>query len=311
MSAKDSQPAVAAPAPAAAETKVEPKAAAEAPVLSPAELAKQKEEKEKRDAEWAKKEALFQAEREAREYQKTNTKLFISNLPRNYKRGDIENLCQRYGKITQTIVNTEKRWAFVTFSTREDAQYAIYDLQEKSVGGNTLRVSWSKPSEKEVQKKEAEKAARAKTDPAAPPAPGAPGTAVDNKPKAADDKTPAAGKAPGVAGKDSVVTAPAVPEVEKPRFSAQQKPKQAPPKPQAPPQKAVAQPKPAQHHPPQHQPAPRVKQPKQVPQRFRVTIQNETSGGETVGLSISYEDWQKYILPLLENNRLQINPGRQ
>jgi RNA recognition motif-containing protein len=336
--AKDSQPA-AAPAPAAEATKekVEPskdqatgdKKAEEKPALTPAELAKQKEEKDKKDAEWARKEAAFQAEREAREYQKTNTKLFLANLPRNYRKGEVENLCQRYGKITNTMVNSEKRFAFVTFATRDDAQYAIYDLQDKMVGGLNLRVSWSKPSEKEVQKKAEEQKARAKEE-------------------AEKNKAETEAKKAAADGKEGTEKPAPPPEVEKPRFSAQQKavPKAAPkqqPKHQpqvhqppvhqpvaAPVHQPVAAAPPQQHvapqHVPQHQPAhaaPQQKQaqqpprqqkankqaapPKPQPQRFKVTVQNETSGGDTVSLTISLEDWQKYIVPLFENYRLQLN----
>jgi len=187
--------------------------------LTPEELAKQKE----KEAEWARREAAFQAQQAEREYQKTNTKLFLSNLPRNYKRGDIENLCQRYGTITQVIINSEKQFAFVTFSSREDAQYALYDLQEKQVGGLQLRVNWSKPSEKEKesQKKEAENAVRAA--------------------KAAEPPKPKAGEA-APADKAKEAGAPtAAPEVEKPRFAAQQKPVA----------KKPPQPKPAQNPAPQ------------------------------------------------------------
>jgi RNA recognition motif-containing protein len=272
--------------------------------LTPEELAKQKE------AEWARREAAFQAQQAEREYQKTNTKLFLSNLPRNYRKGDIENLCQRYGTITQVIINSEKRFAFVTFSSREDAQYALYDLAEKQVGGQPVRVSWSKPSEKDkaVTLKEAETAVRAQkaqTDQTKP-------QAGQNKPQAGEAAS--AAKGPN-AGKDGAAATPApVPEVEKPRFAAQQKPvAKKTPQPVQPPQKAApakqAQKQGANQPAQKKGPAPKQNPPKQAgPQKFRVTVQNETAGGEIVSLSsISFEDWQKYICPLFENYKFQMS----
>jgi len=289
-----------------AETKPEKK---EKPELTPEELAEKKAAAELQ----AKRDRDFEAERELREYQKTNTKLFLGNLPRNYRKGEVENLCQRYGKITDIMVNSEKRFALVTFAQRDDAQVCIYDLAEKNVGGLTLHVSWSKPSEQ--QKKQAAATALAKASANA----------------ATDASKPAAGsQQPADKSKATAATpAPPVQEPEKPRFSATQKvaapkpkaqpaPKQSTPPPQVhhqQPQQTKAAPaqqnSPKQNHPNKNQPQaqkpqpvaapqPKAAQPKAVPPKFKVTVQNETSGGDPVTVTISFEDWRDYICPLFD-----------
>jgi len=238
----------------------------------------------------------FQAERE---FQKTNTKLYLGNLPRHFKRDEVENLCQRYGTISDIMVNSEKRFAFVTYATRDDAQYAIFDLADKNVGGLVLHVSWSKPSEQQkqqarVKQQEAEaKDAKEETDKAAA------GTQTADKTKAT--------------GKDATLPVAPVEEKEKERFSATQKVAQKKPQqpharaPQHIKQQQQAPAKVAQHPPQQrgNQPAKAKPQAPKVPppQRFKVTVQNETSGGDSVSLTISFEEWQKFICPLFENNK--------
>jgi len=237
-------------------------------------------------------------DQEEREFQKTNTKLYIGNLPGHFsttnpkqtqKEAAVEyvaNICQCYGQFTDILVSVEKRFAFVTFANKEAAQYALFKLADSTVGGNVLHVSWAKPTKEQLAARDARKAKE---------------QAEATKPKTdaekEKEKTDKAAK--------PTTSAEAKPVEEKPepvRFSTQQKVavKQTPkPVQQQQPQQPVAAPAPVQ------QPVKKVAKPVATPpqQRFRVTVQNETTPGlPTVVLSISYEEWTKYICPLISNN---------
>jgi len=270
-----------------------------------------------------------------REFEKNNKKLYLGNLPGYYQgtpkqqkeaaRAYVENLCQRYGQPTDILVNVEKRFAFVTFPNKEAAQYAIYHLADSNVGGNVLHVSWSKPSKEQLAARDARRAREAREY-----AKKEPGDGTTTTPEGQKSAKPADGEAKTHVEKANpqAKTAEHVPVVveEKPepiRFSTQQKvaaPKPQPvkqvqppnkstppPNKQTQPQNTQAQNKPQQGQPKQTQPpkaaAPQPKPPKQVPQRFKVTVQNETTPGlPTVVLSITFEEWSKYICPLISNN---------
>jgi len=268
------------------------------------------------------------ADFDEREFQKTNTKLYLGNLPGHYPgnpkqqkdaaRLYVENLCQRYGQPTDILVNVEKRFAFVTFPNKEAAQYAIYHLAETNVGGNVLHVSWSKPSKEQLAARDARRA-RENADYAKKEGGQVPAKPEGHKPEAkvpaekehapADAHKPE-GQKPADEKPAEKVGAKAVEPVvvEKPdpvRFASQQKvavkqtqqPRQAQAKKPA----QTQQPKPPQ----QTKAAPQQQKaaPKPVPQKFKVTVQNETTPGlPTVVLSISFDEWTKYICPLISNN---------
>jgi len=265
------------------------------------------------------------ADFDEREFQKTNTKLYLGNLPGHYPgnpkqqkdaaRLYVENLCQRYGQPTDILVNVEKRFAFVTFQNKEAAQYAIYQLAETNVGGNVLHVSWSKPSKEQLAARDARRAREnadyAKKEGTAKPSEGNKSETKTPTEHAPEVHKPAEGQKPSDEKPETKVPAekaktvePVV--VEKPdpvRFASQQK--VAVKQPQQPAKKSQPQqPKPPQQTkvaPPQ---APKVTNaPKPVPQKFKVTVQNETTPGlPTVVLSISFEEYTKYICPLISNN---------
>lgn len=269
----------------------------------------------------------FDAERELREFNKTNTKVFIGNLPAYYPAYDrlkqregakahVENLCQRYGsfKSEDVIVNAEKRFAFVTFASRDAAQYAIFQLPESG-----LTCGWAKPTEKQKadQRKGREDADKKAEE-------------QEKKDKDAKEKV-----AKTADGKDVEEKKEKEPEPEKPRFSAQQK--VAAPQQKVTPPPAVVAPKPVQTQPQGNQGGRQnqggkqnqggrqnqggkqnqgkqnqkgqqqnQKAPAPAPQRFKVTVQNETTG-VVATVSISLEDWQQYIYPLFENNKVVLH----
>jgi len=237
------------------------------------------------------------ADQEEREFQKTNTKLYIGNLPGHFptnpanpkqtqKEAAVEyvaNICQCYGQFTDILVSVEKRFAFVTFANKEAAQYALFKLADSTVGGNVLHVSWAKPTKEQLAARDARKA-REQAD--------------ATKPKTDAEKEKE--KTDKAAAKDKSAEVKLVVE-EKPepvRFSTQQKVAvKQPPKTVAQQPAPVAQPvKKVQNKPPAAKASP-------PQQRFRVTVQNETTPGlPTVVLSISYDEWTKYICPLISNN---------
>jgi len=270
------------------------------------------------------------ADFDEREFQKTNTKLYLGNLPGHYPgnpkqqkdaaRLYVENLCQRYGQPTDILVNVEKRFAFVTFQNKEAAQYAIYQLAETNVGGNVLHVSWSKPSKEQLAARDArrarENAEYAKKEGTAKPAEGNKSESKSpaeqgpeaHKPaegqKSAEGQKPADEKLETKAEKAKTVEPVVVEKPDPVRFASQQKvavkQPQQPRQPQPAKKSQPQQPKPPQ----QTKVAPQQpKAPKPVPQKFKVTVQNETTPGlPTVVLSISFEEYTKYICPLISNN---------
>jgi len=269
------------------------------------------------------------ADLDDREFQKTNTKLYIGNLPGHFQGADqkerkeaatqyVANLCQRYGQYTEIIVSLEKRFAFVTFASKEAAQYALYQLADSNAGGNILHVSWAKPTKEQLAARDARRAKeREETDkPKEKPADGQQpqqgqpqqgqpqqGQPQQGQPQQGQPQQgqPQQGQQTkqGNAAKQAAKAElkPVVEEKPEPvRFSTQQR-------------VAVPKQKPVQQQPVAVPPQPKKTNkpaPKQTPtpqQRFRVTVQNETTPGlPTVVLSISFDEWSKYICPLISNN---------
>lgn len=75
--------------------------------------------------------------------------VFIGGLPREVTEEDLRELCDRFGEIFEVRLVKDKEtkeskgFAFVTFTTKEAAQSAIEEVNEKEFKGRTLRCSVS------------------------------------------------------------------------------------------------------------------------------------------------------------------------
>jgi cold-inducible RNA-binding protein len=78
-------------------------------------------------------------------------KLYIGNLSKQVNDAQLNELAAPYGKIVSANVATErmggasKGFAFVEFSTADEANAAIAGLHGRDINGQTLVVNESKP----------------------------------------------------------------------------------------------------------------------------------------------------------------------
>ena len=78
-------------------------------------------------------------------------KLYVGNLSKQVNDAQLNELAAPYGKIVSANVATErmggasKGFAFVEFSTNDEANAAIAGLHGRDINGQTLVVNESKP----------------------------------------------------------------------------------------------------------------------------------------------------------------------
>jgi len=103
---------------------------------------------------------------------KNNKRILISNLPLDATRVEIEDLCNRYGRVLNLQLrgggkgNKKSNSSIVTFMTHQDAEFVIYRLSGKPFKGQELRANWAEPinKEEEAKRKEESQNRRAKND---------------------------------------------------------------------------------------------------------------------------------------------------
>jgi RNA recognition motif-containing protein len=99
---------------------------------------------------------------------KNNKRIFIANIPLEATREEIEDLCNRFGRVLTIQLRRGKKSnnCNVTFMTHEDAEFVIYRLHRKLFKGQELRANWAEPIDKEAEakRKEQENARRAQKD---------------------------------------------------------------------------------------------------------------------------------------------------
>jgi RNA recognition motif-containing protein len=71
--------------------------------------------------------------------------LFIGNISRTAYASDLE---KYFGEFGQCRINFKGTYAFAEFENEKDAEEAISNLQNKSIGGREINIEWSKKSRK-------------------------------------------------------------------------------------------------------------------------------------------------------------------
>lgn len=78
-------------------------------------------------------------------------KLFLGNLSWDLSQDDIQELCAPFGDIVEVNLITDQRsgrskgFAFVEYSTEEEAKAAMDELNEKEVDGRNMFVKYAQP----------------------------------------------------------------------------------------------------------------------------------------------------------------------
>lgn len=81
-----------------------------------------------------------------------NVKLYVSNLPKSISQGDLTTLFNQAGEVivADLIIDrnngTSKGFAFVTMSSRSDAERAIHMFNAYSWNEHRINVNMAKPS---------------------------------------------------------------------------------------------------------------------------------------------------------------------
>lgn len=76
----------------------------------------------------------------------------VSNLPEEATESDLQELFKPFGKVVRTFLAKDKTkqvsrgFAFVTFANKEDAQRAIWGVNDYGYNHLILKVEWAKPS---------------------------------------------------------------------------------------------------------------------------------------------------------------------
>jgi len=71
------------------------------------------------------------------------TKLYVGDLGEN-KKSDLTRLFSKYGRITSIYCDEHKHFAFIEFTSSNDAQRALERTNQKIVNGSKLRVEFAK-----------------------------------------------------------------------------------------------------------------------------------------------------------------------
>ena len=74
----------------------------------------------------------------------------VSNLPEEATESDLQELFKPFGKVVRTFLAKDKTkqvsrgFAFVTFANKEDAQRAIWGVNDYGYNHLILKVEWAK-----------------------------------------------------------------------------------------------------------------------------------------------------------------------
>jgi RNA recognition motif-containing protein len=80
-----------------------------------------------------------------------NVKLYVDNLPKSITQGELTALFNQAGEVTMTDLITDrnsgevKGFAFVTMSTRSEAERAIHMFNKYSLYEQKIKVNMAKP----------------------------------------------------------------------------------------------------------------------------------------------------------------------
>jgi cold-inducible RNA-binding protein len=82
-----------------------------------------------------------------------STKLFVGNLSFNLTENDLQDAFGQFGTVTEVnlmldrVTNRPRGFAFVTMSSKEEAEKAIQGLNGKPLDGRALTVNEARPRE--------------------------------------------------------------------------------------------------------------------------------------------------------------------
>ena len=80
---------------------------------------------------------------------KSQTKLFVANLPWDLRGKDLKEIFSEYGEVVyaKVILDRETRkskwFGFVEFSNTEDTAKAVKELNEAEINGRTIKVDFA------------------------------------------------------------------------------------------------------------------------------------------------------------------------
>jgi RNA recognition motif-containing protein len=80
-------------------------------------------------------------------------KIYVGNLPYSIRDAELEELFTPYGEVTSANViieretNRSKGFGFVEMPSKDDAENAIAQLNNKEINGRGLKVNEAKPRE--------------------------------------------------------------------------------------------------------------------------------------------------------------------
>jgi len=81
----------------------------------------------------------------------SESKVYVGNLPFGVGQDELKGLFSEFGEITEVSVISDKfsgrskGFGFVTFASKEDANKAVEEMNDKEVQGRQLKVSIAKP----------------------------------------------------------------------------------------------------------------------------------------------------------------------
>ena len=82
-----------------------------------------------------------------------NTKLFVGNLSFNTTENDLQDAFAQFGTVVEANLMTDRMtgrsrgFAFITMSSKEEADAAINGMNGKDLGGRALTVNEARPRE--------------------------------------------------------------------------------------------------------------------------------------------------------------------
>ncbi|MEK6819407.1 MAG: RNA-binding protein [Nanoarchaeota archaeon] len=80
-----------------------------------------------------------------------STKIYVGNLPFSFDSNSLKDLFMEFGSVTEAVVISDKYsgrskgFGFVTFESKEAAEKAVAEMNEKEVQGRALKVSEARP----------------------------------------------------------------------------------------------------------------------------------------------------------------------
>jgi heterogeneous nuclear ribonucleoprotein G len=81
----------------------------------------------------------------------SESKVYVGNLPFSVGYEELKKLFEEFGEITDASIISDKfsgrskGFGFVTFATKQQAEKAVAEMNEKEIQGRNLKVSIAKP----------------------------------------------------------------------------------------------------------------------------------------------------------------------